>query len=263
MVIYCHSTLCCLEMAVNYCGKKLYITLAPGDRIWQLIHPDCSTNIQSIFNTKLVARWQNRTICNNLRWQVHTFFFVTDESAKLARVFVPGRPFRPSLMVAIMAGAYPSEVHFRCSTPEQAPGLTYKQPLNTKPLAYLAHQKENKSIVNTAFGVLFKYLVTKFLRQGAPQLEMPHFKCSDRISNKAPLNENDYERFVRRFVNPSLEILTDFFQEKKISKSLLLKEVSLLQLPLFVNAKNFLPSQLGLCQNKLGCLCMKSVLCLV
>jgi len=33
-----------------------------------------------------------------------------------AKVFVPGKPFQPSLMFAGKAGAYPSEASFRCST---------------------------------------------------------------------------------------------------------------------------------------------------
>jgi len=31
-------------------------------------------------------------------------------------VFVPGKPFKPSLIFAGKAGAYPSEAPFRCST---------------------------------------------------------------------------------------------------------------------------------------------------
>jgi len=31
-------------------------------------------------------------------------------------VFVPGKPFQPSIMFAGKTGAYPSEAHFRCST---------------------------------------------------------------------------------------------------------------------------------------------------
>ncbi len=34
-----------------------------------------------------------------------------------AGVFVPGNPFQPNLMFAGNAGAYPSEVPFKCSTP--------------------------------------------------------------------------------------------------------------------------------------------------
>jgi hypothetical protein len=36
--------------------------------------------------------------------------------APSASVFVPGKPFQPSLMFAGKAGAYPSETPFRCST---------------------------------------------------------------------------------------------------------------------------------------------------
>jgi len=31
-------------------------------------------------------------------------------------MFVPGKPFQPSLMIAGKAGAYPGEAPFRCST---------------------------------------------------------------------------------------------------------------------------------------------------
>ncbi len=37
-------------------------------------------------------------------------------SYKASRVFVPGKPFQPSLMFADKARAYPSEAPFRCST---------------------------------------------------------------------------------------------------------------------------------------------------
>ncbi len=41
-------------------------------------------------------------------------------------MFVPGKPFQPCLMFAGMAGAYLSEVPFRCSTLGWAPCLTRK-----------------------------------------------------------------------------------------------------------------------------------------
>ncbi len=37
-----------------------------------------------------------------------------------AVVFVPGRPLKPSLMLASKAGTYPSEAPFRCSHLAQA-----------------------------------------------------------------------------------------------------------------------------------------------
>ncbi len=39
-------------------------------------------------------------------------------------VFVPGKPFQPSLMFASKAEANPSEAPFRFSTLEWVPGLT-------------------------------------------------------------------------------------------------------------------------------------------
>jgi hypothetical protein len=45
-----------------------------------------------------------------------TFFFVSYERAKKARVFVPGKPFQPSLMYLSKDGAYLDEATFRCST---------------------------------------------------------------------------------------------------------------------------------------------------
>jgi hypothetical protein len=44
----------------------------------------------------------------------------------IARAFVPGKAFQPSVMFAGMARAYPSEAHFRCSTLRQASGLSHK-----------------------------------------------------------------------------------------------------------------------------------------
>ncbi len=41
-------------------------------------------------------------------------------------MFVPARAFQPSLMFVSMAGAYPCEDLFRCSTLEWTPGLTHK-----------------------------------------------------------------------------------------------------------------------------------------
>ncbi len=41
--------------------------------------------------------------------------------SKQARVLAPGRPFQPRLMLLSKAGAYSSEVPFRCSTLGEAP----------------------------------------------------------------------------------------------------------------------------------------------
>jgi hypothetical protein len=41
-------------------------------------------------------------------------------------VFVPGKPFQLSLMIAGKVRAYLSEAPFRCSTVAYAPGLTCK-----------------------------------------------------------------------------------------------------------------------------------------
>ncbi len=41
-----------------------------------------------------------------------TFFFVTGEDTKKARVFVPGGPFQPDLRFECKAGAYPSGTPF-------------------------------------------------------------------------------------------------------------------------------------------------------
>jgi hypothetical protein len=50
------------------------------------------------------------------------FTAVSYDFSKYARVFVPGKPFQPSLMFGGKAGAYPREAPFRCYTQ----GLTQK-----------------------------------------------------------------------------------------------------------------------------------------
>jgi hypothetical protein len=47
-------------------------------------------------------------------------------------MFVPGRPFQPSLIFVDKAGAYPSEAPFKCSTLGSAPGLTHKHKVRLK-----------------------------------------------------------------------------------------------------------------------------------
>ncbi len=42
-------------------------------------------------------------------------------------VFVSDKPFQPSLKIANKAGAYQSEVSFRCCTLGYSPGLTQNQ----------------------------------------------------------------------------------------------------------------------------------------
>ena len=44
-----------------------------------------------------------------------TFYGRNSRVFKIARVFVPGKPFQPSHMFAGKAGAYMSEAPFRCS----------------------------------------------------------------------------------------------------------------------------------------------------
>ncbi len=50
-------------------------------------------------------------------------------------VFVPGKPFQPSLMFAGKTGVYLSEAPFRCSNIGQAPGLTCKHQTRLEKLA--------------------------------------------------------------------------------------------------------------------------------
>jgi hypothetical protein len=45
-------------------------------------------------------------------------FYKTSCDRNLLILFVPGKPFQPSLMFAGKAGAYPNEAPFRCSTLE-------------------------------------------------------------------------------------------------------------------------------------------------
>ncbi len=49
-------------------------------------------------------------------------------------VFVPGKPFQPSLLFAGNSGAYPSEAPFRCSTIGQAPSLSHRNRLGWRGL---------------------------------------------------------------------------------------------------------------------------------
>jgi len=41
-------------------------------------------------------------------------------------MFVPDKPFQPSVMFAGKAGAYPSEVPYRCPHTKVGPGLALK-----------------------------------------------------------------------------------------------------------------------------------------
>ncbi len=50
-------------------------------------------------------------------------------------MFVPGKPFQHSLILADKPGAYPSEVRLQCSTLGQAPDLTRKYQTRLKKLA--------------------------------------------------------------------------------------------------------------------------------
>jgi hypothetical protein len=55
-------------------------------------------------------------------------------------VFVPGRPFSPSLMFASKARAYPSEATFRCFTPHSPFSSLLLSPLFSHSLSYLLIQ---------------------------------------------------------------------------------------------------------------------------
>ncbi len=50
-------------------------------------------------------------------------------------MFVPGKPFLPSVMFASKARAYPGEATFRFSTLVKAPGLTRKHLIRMEKLA--------------------------------------------------------------------------------------------------------------------------------
>jgi hypothetical protein len=54
-------------------------------------------------------------------------------------VFVPGKPFQPSQVIADKAGAYPSGASFRGSILGLAPGLSYKHQTSLERLARGKH----------------------------------------------------------------------------------------------------------------------------
>jgi hypothetical protein len=68
---------------------------------------------------------------------VNLFMAVIYECSLKARVFVPGKPFQPSLIFVSGAKAYPREAPFRCSIVGSTPAGPYSQTLG---LAGKAHQ---------------------------------------------------------------------------------------------------------------------------
>ncbi len=66
---------------------------------------------------------------------------------------VPGKLFQPSLMFAGKAGAYTSEVPFRCSTLGWAPGFTHKHQTRLERLAKDKHSSLLRKSVN--YGRIF------------------------------------------------------------------------------------------------------------
>jgi hypothetical protein len=80
------------------------------------------------------------------RAEFTTFYFICNlRMGNKASVFVPGRPFQPSLMFENKTGAYPIEAPFKCSTLRLTPGLTtnmrleYERQPTTNTQAYWAH----------------------------------------------------------------------------------------------------------------------------
>ncbi len=69
-------------------------------------------------------------------------------------MFVPGKPFQPSLMFAGKARAYPIEAHFRCYTVGQVPGLSHKHPTRLERLARDKHSSLLQKSVNCGVNFL-------------------------------------------------------------------------------------------------------------
>jgi hypothetical protein len=63
-------------------------------------------------------------------------------------MFVPGKPFQPSVMFVSKTGSYPSEVPFKCSTLGLAPGLTHKHYTRLEKLARDKHSSLLRKSVN-------------------------------------------------------------------------------------------------------------------
>jgi hypothetical protein len=63
-------------------------------------------------------------------------------------VFVPDKPFQPSLMFVGKAGEYPSEASFRCSTLGWAPDLAHKHQTRLERLARDKHCSLLQKTVN-------------------------------------------------------------------------------------------------------------------
>jgi hypothetical protein len=63
-------------------------------------------------------------------------------------MFVPGKPFQPSLMFAGKARSYPGEAPFRCSNLGKAPGLTHKHKTRLEWLARDKHSSLLRTSVN-------------------------------------------------------------------------------------------------------------------
>ncbi len=64
-----------------------------------------------------------------------TFYGHNLRISEINQGFVLGKPFQPSLMFAVKAGAYLTEAPFRCSTLGQAPDLTHKHQTRLERLA--------------------------------------------------------------------------------------------------------------------------------
>ncbi len=63
-------------------------------------------------------------------------------------MFVPGKPFQPSLVFAGKNGAYPSEAPFSCSTLGYTPDLTHKHLTRLERLASDKHSSLLQKSVN-------------------------------------------------------------------------------------------------------------------
>ncbi len=85
-------------------------------------------------------------------------------------MFVPGKPFQPSIMFAIKAGAYMNESPFRCSTLGYAPGLTHKHLTRLERVAKNKHSSLLQKSVNydrkIFIGLAPVYLLVKPVRIG-------------------------------------------------------------------------------------------------
>ncbi len=70
------------------------------------------------------------------------------------QVFVPGKPFKPSLMFVGKTGTYPSETHLVCSTLGQAAGLIHKNYSRLEKLAKDKHSSLLRKFINYGENIL-------------------------------------------------------------------------------------------------------------